>query len=145
MTAIPVASSETANNPTLKVPYDQQKDLTRRVGKLERPTNSPGGTGWVTQNELATGLAGKADVGLSNFSSLDFPSIAAGGTEELTIVVVGAVAGDTVALGPPDTIEAGLMWSGYVSALDTVTIRLHNTTAAPIDPASASWKASIIP
>jgi hypothetical protein len=36
--------------------------------------------------------------------------------------------------------HAGLAWSGYVSAANTVTVRLCNVTGSPIDPASASWR-----
>jgi len=83
-------------------------------------------------------------LGLSATATLDFASIAAGAIGELTITVTGAAVGDTVALGPPAAIEAGLVWSGFVSAADTVKIRIHNVTAAAIDPASATWKATII-
>jgi hypothetical protein len=76
--------------------------------------------------------------------TLNFPSIAAGAIEVLTVTVTGAATGDTVILGPPSTIEAGLTWSGFVSATNTVTVRVHNTTASPIDPASASWRASVM-
>lgn len=74
---------------------------------------------------------------------LDFPSIAAGTIQALAITVTGAATGDAVALGPPSGIEANLMWSGRVSAANTVTIRLLNISGAPIDPASATWRATV--
>lgn len=80
---------------------------------------------------------------LSGSATLDFASIASTATAELTITVTGAVAGRSVILGPPSGIEAGLTWSGYVSATDTVTVRLFNTTGAAIDPASATWRAVV--
>lgn len=70
-----------------------------------------------------------------------FPSVAA---SELTITVPGAAVGDVVALAPPSSIEDGLMWSGYVSAANTVTVRLLNFTGALIDPAAGTWQAAII-
>lgn len=73
-------------------------------------------------------------------ATLDFGSISAQTCAELTITVTGANTGDNVALGPPSSIEAGLSWSGYVSAANTVTVRLCNVTGSPIDPASASWR-----
>lgn len=76
-------------------------------------------------------------------ATLDFPSIAAGSEAELTVAVAGAAVGSPVVLGPPSTIEAGLSWGGYVSAADTVTIRVRNDTAAAIDPASASWSVRV--
>lgn len=75
--------------------------------------------------------------------ALDFPSIAAATTAELTLTVTGAATGDTVALGPPATLETGLVATGFVSAADTVTVRLANVTAGAIDPASATWRATV--
>ena len=76
-------------------------------------------------------------------ATLDFSSISAGAVGTATVTSDGAKANDLVVLGPPPGIEAGLMWSGFVSADDTVTIRLHNTTGSPIDPASASWTVQV--
>jgi hypothetical protein len=81
---------------------------------------------------------------LTATATLDFASIAAGATAELTITVTGAATGDFVILAAPSGIEAGLMWTGFVSAADTVKIRLHNTTGGAVDPASASWKATVM-
>jgi hypothetical protein len=72
-------------------------------------------------------------------ASLTFGSIAANAIAALTVTVTGAVAGATVKLGPPAAIEAGLMWCGYVSAANTVTIRIHNTSGAAVVPVAATW------
>lgn len=77
-------------------------------------------------------------------ATLNFGLISGGSTAELTVTISGASAGDIVALGAPSGIEAGLIWSAYVSALNTVTIRIHNSTGSPVDPASASWKVSVV-
>lgn len=77
-------------------------------------------------------------------ATLDFPSIAAGSSQELTITVTGAAVGDTVALGAPAAIEAGLVWNGYVSATNTVKVRVSNITGSAVDPASATWKATVL-
>ncbi|HEY1179320.1 MAG TPA: hypothetical protein VGF17_24460 [Phytomonospora sp.] len=82
--------------------------------------------------------------GFSGSATLDFPSIPAGGIATLTITATGAAFSDSVTLAPPASIEAGLVWCGFVSAANTVTIRLHNVTAAAIDPASATWKVNVI-
>lgn len=76
---------------------------------------------------------------------LDFPSVAAGGQQELTIAVTGATTDGkcSVELGPPAGIVAGLVWGGRVSAADTVTVRVSNITGSPIDPASATWRATV--
>ena len=60
------------------------------------------------------------------------------------MTVPGAAVGDTVAAGPPSSLPAGLSVTAYVSAVDTVSVRLSNPTAAAINPASASWKATAV-
>lgn len=82
--------------------------------------------------------------GVSNSATLDFGSINAGATAELTITVTGAATGDTVQLAPPAALEAGLVATGFVSAANTVTVRLANITGSPIDPASATWGAVVL-
>lgn len=75
---------------------------------------------------------------------LDFPSVAAAGQAELTVDVDGAAVGDPVVVGAPAALEAGLVVGGRVSAADVVTVRVTNVTAAPIDPASATWKVAVV-
>lgn len=77
-------------------------------------------------------------------SSLNFPSVAAAGQQELTITVTGAAVGDAVVLAPPAAPEAGLVWTGRVSAANTVTVRASNITAGAVDPAAATWGAHVI-
>lgn len=77
-------------------------------------------------------------------ATLDFGSISGGATAELTVSISGASVGDVVVVGPPSVIETGLVWCCYVSSLNTVTIRLHNSTGSPVDPASASWRVAVI-
>lgn len=96
----------------------------------------------------ATGLTGGSLTTLHNHrltatATLDFPSIPANSTAELTVTVTGATAGSPVMLGAPAAIEAGLIFCGYVSAADTVTVRVHNQTGGAIDPASATWTVSV--
>jgi hypothetical protein len=80
----------------------------------------------------------------SDPATLDFASIAAGADDELTVTVPDAAIGDPVIVAPPATLEAGLAVTAFVSAADTVTIRLVNATASPIDPASGAWTVAII-
>lgn len=77
-------------------------------------------------------------------ATLDFPSIAAVGTQALTVSVPGARVGDLVVLGLPDTVNNGVVFDARVSAADTVTVRALNITAGAIDPASASYRVSVI-
>lgn len=73
-------------------------------------------------------------------TTLDFPSIAAHTTAELTVAVTGAVVGDKATAHPNSAPEPGLTFGGaYVSAANTVTVRVANVTAAAIDPANRTW------
>ncbi len=76
-------------------------------------------------------------------ATLDFGSIAAGASASLTMTVTGAVISMPVALGAPANLEAGLLAFGLVTATNTVTVRLFNSTASAIDPVSNTWRAFV--
>lgn len=76
-------------------------------------------------------------------AALDFGSIAAQTTAELTITLTGAVAGDRVLVWPNGAPESGLIWSGYAGT-DIATVRLGNVTTGAIDPASRTWWAELV-
>ena len=73
-------------------------------------------------------------------ATLDFGSIAATASEDLTITVTGAAVNDTVEIGLPAAPAAGIAWNAFVSSANTVTVRAGNYTALPVDPASATYK-----
>lgn len=97
-----------------------------------------------TQATIAIGGGTQFKQVLSATATLDFASIAAGAQGELTITVTGAATGDVVMLGPPAALDSGLSATGYVSAADTVKVRLVNSTSGSIDPASAAWRVAVI-
>jgi hypothetical protein len=76
-------------------------------------------------------------------ANINFPSIAAFATSDLTITVTGAAVNDAVALGPPTTFPGGMIFSGWVSAANTVTVRAYNSTGVAINPAAADWRATV--
>lgn len=81
----------------------------------------------------------------SGTAPLDFGSVSAQSSADLTITVTGAALGDSVALGVPTaSVTAGVMFTAWVSAANTVTVRAHNYSAAAADPASGSFKATIV-
>lgn len=123
MTAYPVPSSDPQNNASILAPYDETTKIRKRLGILERPTRGR----------------------FRNTVSIDFGSIAAGAVGTANVAVDGAVVGQLVALGPPDNVDAGLLWSGFVSSDGVVEIRLFNSTGGAIDPAAGDWKVSVIP
>lgn len=78
---------------------------------------------------------------LKNTATLDFPSTLATTSSDLTITVTGAALGDVVSLGVPNgSVVAGTSYSAWVSATNTVTVRLSNFSAVSADPASGSFK-----
>ena len=81
---------------------------------------------------------------LSATATLDFPSISSNDTHTLTITVTGAVAGDSVFLGCPAGLDAGLIFCASVTAADTVTVRMHNSSGGSVDPASGTFRATVI-
>lgn len=76
-------------------------------------------------------------------ASLDFPSIGAGDDADLSLTVPDAAVGDIVMVGAP-ALAAGLVYSAFVSAANTVTIRVANVTALAIDPAPGIWTAAVL-
>ena len=93
------------------------------------------------------GFGGTAGVALSQIltasAALDFASIAAAASADLTIALVGAAVNDRVDLGLPAAPTAGIIFQAFVSAADVVTIRATNITAGAVDPASATYAVAI--
>jgi hypothetical protein len=79
--------------------------------------------------------------------TVNIASINGGAVGTFTIPVIGAKVASQhqVALSAPATINAGLVWCGFVSADDEVTVRVHNTTAGAINPDEAVWGARVFP
>lgn len=122
-----------------------------------RPTSSNGGDLWLVSGGsggLEVNIGGyirRVFTGYEKTVTLDFGSIAAGATAELTVTVQdalatagGVVAGDIVTLGRPTSLAVGVRAEAWVSATDTVTISLYNSTGSAVDPASASWKVRVL-
>jgi len=85
-----------------------------------------------------------ATVRISATASLDFPSTATDAVSDLTLALSGAVLGDAVCIGVPNgSVVGSTMYSGWVSAANTVTIRFLNVGAAQ-DPAVGTFRATIV-
>lgn len=105
-------------------------------------TRSPAGIVLaVDADGVLVGEAGRSD--LSATAALDFASIAAAGTGDLTITVPGAAVGDAVSLGLPAAATVGLVFQAFVSAADTVNVRAMNITAGAVDAVSATYRATV--
>lgn len=70
--------------------------------------------------------------------TLDFPSIPANSTLEVSTTLTGVKLRDTV-VATPEALESGLIWNAYISAADTITLRIANVTTAAINPAARVW------
>lgn len=81
---------------------------------------------------------------LTASATLDFPSIVAQSTTNLTITVTGADTNSVVMIGLPAGFEGGLGATGFVSSTNTVSIIVVNPTVGAIDPASAAFRATVI-
>ena len=102
-----------------------------------------------------TNASNKASIADANFTlldtkllrataTLDFPSVSAQSTQTLTATVTGAAVGDAVIVCTPAAPNAGIVFGGWVSAADTVSIRASNVTSGSIDPASATYKVIVL-
>lgn len=61
------------------------------------------------------------------------------GTTSPGVTVTGAAFGDSVDVCAPYSLQ-GVVATGYVSATDTVNVRLHNSTGGAVNLASGTWK-----
>jgi len=86
-----------------------------------------------------------AGVQLRQSVTVDFGSITNATTGTATATVTGAAVGDEVVVNAP-SLEADLVLANaHVSAANTVTIRIGNVSAAPIDPASQAFIITVRP
>jgi hypothetical protein len=89
----------------------------------------------------STGLAGYYTAS----AALNFTSTNAQLSSDLTITLTGAAVGDPVILGVPDAATlANCSYSAWVSAANTVTVRLNNYSSSAKDPASGTFKVTIL-
>lgn len=103
---------------------------------LPEQFGSPGWVNWFTQ--VFTALTGWKQT-ITNTKVFDFGSIAGQTQSSTTVTVTGARSGAVVLVTPlADT--SGVIYSGVVTANDTVTIYAKNYTAGAIDPASTTFR-----
>jgi len=130
----------------------------REAGVWNCAGSGGGGGGTITAVNSGTGISAST-VGttvtvnvdtttvptfLTNTASIDFGSIAASACATSNITVTGATTGDAVAAGWPAALEAGLLGQMSVTAADTVTVRLCKITTGSVDPANATFRATIV-
>src|SRR5690606_37298449 len=97
------------------------------------------GVAWVAENGL-----GPKGADLEGSDTWDPGSLADGAGETSSgITVTGAALGDFVLVSAPCDLQ-GITATAYVSAADTVTIRVQNETGGTIDLASGTWRVRVI-
>lgn len=77
-------------------------------------------------------------------ATIDFANITAGSKIVNTFTLVGAQTNQTVIPGRPSGISSDLVLEMWVSAVDTISVKLYNPTGGSIDPPSATYTATII-
>lgn len=82
---------------------------------------------------------------LSQTTILDFPSITPGTAEDLTMTVTGAALGDGVTVARLGGFPySNAIMTAWVSVADTVTVRIFNLSAVPLDPAADNYRVRVI-
>jgi len=102
-----------------------------------------GATGNVSTAGTLTVNGGVISGFLTVSSVLNFPNVVANTCNEMTLGVVGAVAGNTAALAVPAAFESGLIAMVNINAADLATIRVCNVTIADIDPAAGTFRVDV--
>ncbi len=92
---------------------------------------------------LSAELANAADIALEYSGTYDPASMAAGATTSVSVTVTGAVMGDYAIASHTQNL-AGCLMTAYVSAINTVTVLLLNTTAGSVNIATGTLKVAIL-
>lgn len=102
------------------------------------------GSALLADSGLTVGGGAKALKILSAAAELDFGSIVTNAVVDLTITVTGADTNSVVLLGLPAAANASVVFNAFVSATNTVTVRAANISTASVDPATGSYRATVI-
>lgn len=76
-------------------------------------------------------------------AALNFPSTATRVGSDLTITVTGATTNDFVIVNPP-AVSANTCYTAWVSSANTVTVRFNNYSGGTVDPASATFRVTVL-
>lgn len=92
-----------------------------------------------------SGNVGIIPISLQGSATLNFPNTTAGTSSDLTITVTDAALSDAVVLGTPNgSVNGSSCYTAWVSAANTVTVRFNNYSSGAIDPASGTFKVTIL-
>ena len=102
--------------------------------------------GWDNTGKQTVGTVPLARIdGFTGSSTVDIGSIAANTTVSTSITVTGAAGADFVMVSTSDgALSANIVLHARVTAANTVTVYLSNTSAGAIDPANANYYVKVI-
>ena len=92
-------------------------------------------TGAFNPNAIQGGVFGSATLNPTN--------LADGAGETLTASIPGAAVGDFVLVAPGVNL-AGITVTAWVSAADTVSVRVQNESGGALDLASSTWRIAVL-
>jgi hypothetical protein len=82
---------------------------------------------------------------LTGSATLDFANTSSQNSTDLTVTVTGAAAGDVVYLGADaGSVLTNSSFCAWVSSSNTVTVRFNNYSSGALDPASGTFKVTVI-
>ena len=125
----------------LSIPAGGEREFPHNLGEVPwnwsvvRSESADGTVAGMEQSETLSVTRGSA--------TIDPANLASPGQATLTATVYGAELGDFVAFSAPYDLQ-DLTASAYVSAADTVEVRLVNRTGGAIDLASGTWRFLVI-
>ena len=104
--------------------------MSKTVGTIQADGGLQVGSSGTTLTQISKGTVTVDVTSLDTVSSAD-----------ISVTLTGAATGDLVVLIPPATaMTAGLLVAqAFVSAADTVKVRVYNSSLGTIDEASATW------
>lgn len=76
--------------------------------------------------------------------TLTYTSINSNVSQDQTATVSGASLGDIVLVAPTTALVAGLTLTAFVSAANTVTVRIHNATAGSVTPGALTFNILVL-
>ena len=108
-------------------------------------------TGAISATTTLTGTTGLSVGGgdtvlkiLTGAATLNFGSVSTNSAADLTITVTGAGTNSVVILGLPPGAHTNIVYTGFVSATNTVTVRAQNISLEDTDPAAGSFRATVL-
>jgi len=81
---------------------------------------------------------------LMGSASLSFGPIAQAACAQLAFTLTGANPGDSIAPGWPAALETALTGTMIATSANTIAVRLCNLSGAPLDPATQTFRATVI-